>query len=155
MASGLLYWMKQLFVSKTNFVNNGRSSCKETFPILPVIKFVIWTHWCSQKVFSRCMFLLRCYISLRDMDQNFEVGGTIGYGDSFSEFLIRHLIVFRLHAILNDAAQAVKAYSGRRPCYCYMIGWGPNSCLLGHVIGLLFCFYVKHFCLPFSTLSKF
>ena len=36
-------------------------------------------------------------------------------------------------------------HSGKGPGYCYMIGRGPNSCLLGHVTGLLFCLYVKLF----------
>ena len=31
------------------------------------------------------------------------------------------------------------------PGYCYMIRGGPNSFLLGHVTGLLFCLYVKIF----------
>ena len=53
--------------------------------------------------------------------------------------------VFRLHAILHDAAGAVQSHSGKGPGYCYMIGRGPNSCLLGHVTGLLFCLYVKLF----------
>ena len=39
----------------------------------------------------------------------------------------------------------MRAYSGRGRAYCYMIGRGPNSILLGHVIGLLFCLYVKIF----------
>ena len=61
------------------------------------------------------------------------------------EFLFRHFELFRLHAILHDAAGAVRAHSGKGPGYCYMIRGGPNSCLLGHVTGLLFCFYVKIF----------
>ena len=52
------------------------------------------------------------------------------------------LKVFRLHAILHDAAGAVRAHSGKGPGYCNLIGRGPNSCLLGHVSGLLFCLYV-------------
>ena len=53
--------------------------------------------------------------------------------------------MFRLHAILYDAAGAVRAHSGKGPGYCYMIGRGPNPCLLGHVTGLHFCLYVKLF----------
>ena len=79
------------------------------------------------------------------MDQKIKFGGTIGYGDSFSEFLFRHLKVFRLHAILYDAAGAVRAHSGKGPGYFYMFGRGPNSSLLGQVNGLLFCLYVKLF----------
>ena len=79
------------------------------------------------------------------MDQKFKFGGTIGYGDSHLEFLLRHFKVFRLHAILHDAAGAVRSNSVEGRGYCYMIGRGPNSCLLGHVTGLLFCLYVKIF----------
>ena len=83
--------------------------------------------------------------SLREMDQRFKFGETIGYGNSYLELLFRHFKIFRLHAILHDAAGAVRAHSGKRPGYCYMIGRGPNSCLLGHVTGLLFCLCVKIF----------
>ena len=79
------------------------------------------------------------------MDQKYIFGGTIDYGNSYLELFFRHLKTFRLHAILHDAAGAVRAHSGKGPVYCYMIGRGPNSCLLGHVTGLLFCLYVKIF----------
>ena len=79
------------------------------------------------------------------MDQKFTFGGTIGYGDSYLEFLFRHFKVLRLHAILHDTAGAVRAHSGKGSGYCYMIARGPNSCLLSHVTGLLFCLYVKLF----------
>ena len=68
------------------------------------------------------MFLLG--LSLREMNQRFKFVGTIGYGDSYLEFLFRHFNLFRLHAILNDAAGAVRAHSGKSPGYCYMIGRG-------------------------------
>ena len=79
------------------------------------------------------------------MDQKFKFGGTIGYGDSYLEFLFRRFKVFRLHAMLLDAAGVVRAHSDKVPGYCYMIGREPNSCLLGHMTGLLFCLYVKRF----------
>ena len=79
------------------------------------------------------------------MDQKFKFGGTTGYGISYLESLFRHFKIFRLHAILNDAAGAVRAHSGKGPGYCYMVGRGPNSCMLGDVTGLLFCLYVKIF----------
>ena len=84
-------------------------------------------------------------LSLCEIDQKFNFEGTIGYGDSYSEFLFRHFIVFRLHAILDDAAGAVRTYSGKGPVYYYVIVRGPNSGLLGHVTGLLFCLYLKLF----------
>ena len=80
---------------------------------------------------------------LREMDQKFKFGGTIGYGESYLDSVFRYSIVFRLHAILHDAARAVRLQTRKGPGYCYMIGRGPNCCLLGHVTGLLFCLYVK------------
>ena len=59
--------------------------------------------------------------------------------------LFCHFEFFRPHAILHDATGAVRAHSGKGPSYCYMIGRGPNSCLLRLVTGLLFCLYVKLF----------
>ena len=79
------------------------------------------------------------------MDQKFKFGGPIGYGNSYLDSVFRFSKVFRLHAILHDAAGAVRSHSGKGPGYCYMIGRGPNSCLLGHVTGLLFSLYVKLF----------
>ena len=96
------------------------------------------------------LFLNACFcwdsrLSLREMDQKLKFGGTVGYGDSYLEFLFRHFKVFRLHLILHDAAGAVRSQSGEGPGYCYMIGRGPKSCLLGHVTGILFCLHVKIF----------
>ena len=84
-------------------------------------------------------------LSLREMDQKFLHGGKIGYGVSYLEFLFRLFKAIRLHAILHHVAGAVRAHSGKRPGYCYMIGRGSNSSLLGHVTGLLFCLYEKIF----------
>ena len=96
------------------------------------------------------LFLSACFcwdsrLSLHEMDQKFKFGGLIGYGNSYLDSVFRHSKVFRLHAILHDAAGAVRSQSGKGPGYCYMIGRGPNSCLLGLVTGLLFCLYVKLF----------
>ena len=66
------------------------------------------------------LFLSACFcwdfrLSLREMDQKEKFGGTIGYGDSYLEFLFRHFRIFRLHAILDDAAGAVLAHNGKGP----------------------------------------
>ena len=79
------------------------------------------------------------------MDQQYPYGGIIGYGDSYLDPLFRYSKVFRLHAILHDAAGAVRTQSGKGPGYCYMIGRGPNSCILGLVTGLFFCVYLRVF----------
>ena len=94
------------------------------------------------------LFLSACFcwdsgLSLRKMDQKFKFGGLIDYEYSCLDSLVLYSTVFRLHAMLHDAAGAVRTHSGKGPGYCYMIGRGPNFCLLGHVTGLLFCLYVK------------
>ena len=86
--------------------------------------------------------------SLRQMDQKFKFVGLIGYGNSYLDSVFRYSKVFRLHAKLHDAAGAVRSHTDKGLGYCYMIGRGRNSCLLGHVTGLLFCLHVKIF-LPF------
>ena len=102
----------------------------------------------------KILFLSACYIwndrvSSREMDQYFPFCGLIGYRNSFSDSVFRYCKVFRLHAILHDAAWEVRSHIGKGPGYCNMIGRGPSSCLLSHVTGLLVCLYVKIF-LPTS-----
>ena len=96
------------------------------------------------------LFLSACFcwdsrLPLREVNQKFKFGGTIGYGDSYLDSVFRYSKVFRLNAILHEAAVAVRAHSGKEPGYCYMIGRGLNSYLLGHVTELLFCLYIKIF----------
>ena len=96
------------------------------------------------------LFLSACFcwdssLSLGEMDQKFIFRRLIGYGNSCLHSVFHYSKVFGLHAKLNDAAAAVRSHTGKGPGYCYMIGRGPNSCLLGHVTGLLFCLYVKLF----------
>ena len=143
--SGALYWMKQFFINNTNSVKNGCSFPHEHFPIVPGLKMLFENNSVRKNLFLSACFCWDSRLSLREMDQNFKFDGTIVYGDSYLEILFRHFKVFRLHAILYDAAEAVQAHSGKRLGYCFMIGRGPNSCLLGHVTGLLFCLYVKIF----------
>ena len=114
-----------------------------TFRLYPGLKMSFEHNSVRKNLFLSACFCWDCRLSLREMDQKFKFGGTIGYGDLYLEFLYRHFKVFRLHALLHDAAGAVRAHSVKGPGYCYMIGWGPNSCLLGQVSGLLFCLYVK------------
>ena len=78
------------------------------------------------------LFLSACFCwdsgpSLSEMDQNFKLGGLIGYENSCVDSVFRYSKVFRLHAILHNAAGAVRAHSGKGPGYCYMIDRGPNS----------------------------
>ena len=113
------------------------------FRLYPGSKISFGNNSVRKNLFLSTWFCWDSRLSLREMDQNFNFGGTIGYGNSYLEFLFRLFKIFRLHAILHDAAGAVPAHSGPGPGY--MIGWGPNSCLLGHVTGLHFCLYLRIF----------
>ena len=104
----------------------------------------------EHNIVRKNLFLSACScwdsgLSLSEMDQKFKFGGFIGYGNSCLESAFPYSKAFRLHAILHDAAGAVRAHSGKGPGYCNMIGRSPKYCLLGHVTGLLFCLYVKPF----------
>ena len=113
------------------------------FRLYPGLKFSFKHNWVRENVFLSACLCWESRLSLRETDQKYKFGGTISYGNSYSELLFRHFKIFRLHAILHDAAGAVRAHSGKGPGYCYMIGREPKSCLLGHVTELLFCLYVK------------
>ena len=96
-----------------------------------------------KNLFLSARFFWDSRLSLRDLDQKFPFGGFIGSGNSYLDSVFRYSKLFRLHAILHDAAGAVRSHTGEGPGYCYMIGPGPNCCLLGHVTGILFCLCVK------------
>ena len=115
------------------------------FRLYPGLKMSFEHNSVRKNLFLSACFCWDSRLSLREMDQNFKFGGTIGYGDSYLDSVFRYSKVFRLHAILHDAAGAVRVHSGKGPGYCYMIGRRPNSCLLGHVTGLLYCLFVKIF----------
>ena len=97
----------------------------------------------AKKIFLNACYIWNDKISLRDMDQKFLFGGLIGYGNSPLDSIICYSKVFRLHAILQDAAGTVRSHTDKGPGYCFMIGQGTNFCFLGRVTGLLFCLYVK------------
>ena len=61
-----------------------------------------------KNLFLSAYFCWDSRLSLREMDQKNKFGGTIGYGNSYLDLLFRHFQVFRLHAILHDAAGAVQ-----------------------------------------------
>ena len=115
------------------------------FRLYPGLKMSFEHNSVRKNLFLSACFCWNSSLSLREMDQKFPFGGLIGYENSCLDSVFRYSKVFRLHAILHDAAVVVRAHSKKRPGCCYMIGRGPNSCLLGHVTGLLFCLYVKIF----------
>ena len=73
-------------------------------------------------------------------------GGTIGIGNSRLDVILKHFKIFRLHAILHDAAGYMRDCHEVGPGYCYVWNNFPiNSCLLGHITGLSYCIYLKLF----------
>ena len=115
------------------------------FGLYPGIKMSLQENSVRENLFLSACFCWTSRLSLRQIDQKYKFSGTIGYGNSYLELLLPHFKIFRLHAILHVAPGAVRAHCGKGPGYCYMNGRGPNSCLLGHVTGLLFCLKVKIF----------
>ena len=113
------------------------------FRLYPVLKTTFKHNSVRKNLLLSTCFCWDSGLSLREIDQKIKFGGTIGYGDSYMDSVFRCSKVFRLHAILHDAAGAVRTHSGKGPGYCYMIGRGTNFCLLGHLTGLFFCFNVK------------
>ena len=112
------------------------------FRLYPGLKMTFEHNSVRKNLFLSACFCWYSILSLQEMDQKFKFGGLSGYGNSYLDSILRYSKVFRLHAIL--LAGAVRAHSGKGPGYCYMIGRGPNSCLLCHVNGLLFYLYKKH-----------
>ena len=74
------------------------------FRLYPGLKISFEHNGVRKDLFQSACFCWDSRFSLREMDQKFKFGGTIGYGDSYLEFLFRRSKVFRLHAILNGAA---------------------------------------------------
>ena len=50
-----------------------------------------------------------------EVNQTFKIGGRIGYGDSYLEFLFDHSKVFRLHTKIQNAGGTVRLHSGKEP----------------------------------------
>ena len=126
--SGALYWMKQLFINKTNSIKNGRFLLMSIFRLYPGFRMLFEDNNVRKNLFLGACFCWDPRLSLFELDQKFNFGGTISYGNSCLEFFFRHFKKFRLHAILYDAAGAVRAHSGKGPGYCNMMGGVPNSC---------------------------
>ena len=98
------------------------------FRLYPGFKKSFEQNSVHKNLFPSACFWWDSSLSLHEMDQKFKFGGLIGYGNSQLHYVFRYSKVFRLHAILHDAAGAARSHSGKGPGYCYMIGRGPNSC---------------------------
>ena len=126
-------------------VANGRSLSRKLFRYYLSLK-VPFRHSSARKN----LFLSACYIwndkvALREMDQKLPFGELIGYGKAYWDSISCYSKVFRLHAILHDAAGSVRSHIGKLPGDYYMIAQGPNFCLLAHLTGLIFCLSKKIF----------
>ena len=92
------------------------------FRLYPGLKMSFEHNSVRKKLFLSACFCWDSSLSLREMDQKFKFGGPIGYGNCCLDSVFRYSKVFRLHAILHDAAGAVRSHSGKGPGYCNMIG---------------------------------
>ena len=111
----VLYWMNQLFISKTNSIKKGCFFLMSIFRLYPGLKISIEHNSVRKNLFVSACFSWDSRLSLREMDQKFKFGGTLRYVDSYLEFLFCLFKVFRLHAILHYAVGAVRAHSGEGP----------------------------------------
>ena len=95
--SGALYWMKQLFITKVNFIRKGCYLPSERFRTFPQSKIYIFPDCIRKNLFLSAYYCWDGTFSLRVMDRKFLHGGKIGYGDSNldSVFLYSELQYFQ------------------------------------------------------------
>ena len=91
------------------------------FRLYPRLESLIVENFVRKNQFSSARFCWDSRLFSRGMDQRSIFGGTIADGDSYLELQFRHFKLFRLHAVLHDAAGAVKVRT-----------WWQRSWLLLH-----------------------
>ena len=74
-------------------------------------------------------------------------GGRIGVGNSRLDRFLKWSKVLRLHAAFHDAHGFMKTEYNVGPgyIYCPFIKLPINCCFLGHVTGILYCYWLKFF----------
>ena len=87
------------------------------FRLYPGIKMTFKHNSIRKNLFLSAGFCWDSRHSLHEMDQKFNFGGLIGYGNSYLDSVFRYSKVSRLHAIVQDAAGAVRSHSGKGPGY--------------------------------------
>ena len=92
------------------------------FRMYPGLKMSFQHNSVRENLFLSLCFCRDSRLSLHEKNQKLKLGGAIGYWDSYLEFFFRHFKVSRIHAILHDAAGAVRAHSDKGLGYCYMSG---------------------------------
>ena len=103
-----LYWMKQLFLIRTNSAKLDAPYLIRFFPLYPGLKLF-------QNLLLSAGLCWESRNFFREIDQMFISGGTISYGDSYLKFLLRPFKLLRVYAILHDAAAAARAHSNKVP----------------------------------------
>ena len=76
--------------------------------LYPGLKMSIEHNSVRKNLFLSACFCWDSGISSCEMDRKFKLGGLIGYGNSCLDSVFRYSKVFRLHALLHDAAGAVR-----------------------------------------------
>ena len=83
-------------------------------------------------------------VMLDNINEDVPFGGIIGIDNSALDKIFKYIKIFRLHAVLHDAAGYMRNTHQLGPGYCYALPHFPfNSCYLGHITGLLYCINVK------------
>ena len=88
------------------------------FRLYPGMKMTFKNNSVRKNLFLSACFCWDSGLSLREMDQKFKFGGLIGYGNSYLDSVFLYSKVFRLHAILHNAAGAVRSHRGKGSGYC-------------------------------------
>ncbi len=94
--------------------------------------------------FLAACFILKYNLNFNSVNEKCPYGGIIGCGNSNLDILFKYSKIFRLHAILHDAAGFIKSEFDEGPGYCYAFKCPINCCFLGHVTGIAFCLYLKY-----------
>ena len=81
------------------------------FRLYPGFKMTFKHNSVRKNLFLSGFFCWDSGIFLREMDQKFKFGGLIAYGNSYLDSVFRQSKLFRPHAILHNAAGAVRAHS--------------------------------------------
>ena len=81
------------------------------FRLYAVFKMSFEHNSVRKNLFLSACFCWNSRLSLHEMDQKFNFGRPIGYGNSYLDSVFRYSKVFRLHAILHDAAGAVRSHT--------------------------------------------
>ena len=85
------------------------------FRLYPGLKMSLEHNSVRKNLFLSASFCWDSGLSLREMDRKFNFGGHIGLRNSCLDSVFRYLRVFRLHAMLHDAAGAVRSHTGKGP----------------------------------------